>query len=233
MLLLGVIEPAPPTCSWSRPVACVNREGKFRLCWDSRKLNSVTIRDAYPQPKINGILSRLPIAEFISALDLKHAFWQVSLEEKSRDMTSFTTPNRPLYRFKFMPFGLTNAPQTLCRLMDLIIPSHMRNRVIVYLEDLLLLSDTFDDHILLLTLNISKCKWCMKELRYLGYIIGSGCIKSDCNKVSAIQKLSVPRSVKEVRQFLGLVGWYRRFLENFAALTSTLTDLTKKSKRFQ
>ena len=245
MLQLGVIEPAPPTCSWSSPIACVQKEGKFRLCLDSRKLNSVTVRDAYPQPKINGILSRLPKAEFISSLDLKHAFWQVSLEESSRDMTAFTVPNRPLYRFKVMPFGLTNAPQTLCRLMDVIIPPHLKNRVFVYLDDLLLISDCFEDHMSLLfevasvmrkaglTLNIDKCKWCVKEVRYLGYVIGNGCIKPDKDKVSAIQKLSPPRSVKEVRQFLGLVGWYRRFLKNFASLTSPLTDLTKKSQTFQ
>ena len=140
MLKLGVIEPAPPNCSWSSPVTMVEKDGKQRLCLDSRRLNEVTVKDAYPQPKISGILSRLPKAEFISALDLKHAFWQISLDEGSRDMTAFTVPNRPLYRYKVMPFGLTNAPQTMCRLMDCIIPAHLKSTVFVYLDDLLLVS---------------------------------------------------------------------------------------------
>ena len=245
MLTLGVIEPAPPTCSWSSPVTMVEKEGKLRLCLDSRRLNEVTIKDAYPQPKISGILSRLPKAEFISSLDLKHAFWQISLAIDSRDKTAFTVPNRPLYRYKVMPFGLTNAPQTMCRLMDIVIPAHLKSKVFVYLDDLLLVSSEFEDHILLLTeiaqvlrkagltLNISKCRWCQKEVKYLGYIIGNGCIKTDPDKVAAIRNLSVPKNQRQVRSFLGLAGWYRRFLDNFASLTAPLTELTKKNKPFK
>lgn len=244
MLALGVIEPAPPNCPWSSPVTVVQKEDKLRLCLDSRKLNSVTVKDAYPQPKIDGILSRLPKAEFISSLDLKHAFWQINLAENCRDMTAFTVQNRPLYRFKVMPFGLTNAPMTMCRLMDAIIPPTLKNRVFVYLDDLLLLSTSFGEHLSLLfevaqilrkaglTLNIKKCKWCMKQVRYLGYIVGDGCIKTDPDKVSAIRNISVPSKVKELQSFLGLAGWYRRFLKDYSALTAPLTDLCRKNKEF-
>ena len=244
MLALGVIEPAPPNCPWSSPVTIAQKEEKFRLCLDSRKLNKVTIKDAYPQPKIDGILSRLPKAQFISSLDLKHAFWQIGLSENSRDMTAFTVPNRPLYRFKVMPFGLTNAPMTMCRLMDAIIPATLKNRVFVYLDDLLLLSTSYDEHMALLfevaeilrkaglTLNIAKCKWCLREVRYLGYIIGEGCIKTDPDKVAAIRNISAPTKVKEVQSFLGLAGWYRRFLKDYSALTAPLTDLCSKKREF-
>jgi hypothetical protein len=128
--------------------------------------------------------------------------------------------------------------------MDIIIPPELRNRVFVYLDDLLLLSENFSDHIDLLkriaivlrnaglTLNIKKCKWCVKELRYLGYIIGDGCLKPDPEKIAAITNMTEPKSVRQVRSILGLVGWYRRFISNFAELTAPLTELTKKSKSF-
>lgn len=245
MLELGVIEVAPPNCSWSSPVTLVRKNGKSRLCLDSRRLNAVTVRDAYPQPKISSILSRLPKAEFISSLDLKHAFWQISLAQDSRDMTAFTVPNRPLYRYRVMPFGLTNAPQTMSRLMDVVIPPTLRHQVFIYLDDLLLISQTFEEHITLLsevahllrkaglTLNIKKCKWCLKEVKYLGYVIGNGVIKTDPDKISAIRDLKAPKSVRGVRQFLGLASWYRRFIDNFSALTAPISDLTKKSKTFK
>ncbi|XP_065356015.1 uncharacterized protein LOC135950397 [Calliphora vicina] len=244
MIEMGIIEVAPPNCPWSSPVTLVRKNEKVRLCLDSRRLNSVTVRDAYPQPKISNILSRLPKAEFITSLDLKHAFWQIGLATNSRDMTAFTVPNRPLYRFRVMPFGLTNAPQTMSRLMDIVIPPSLRHQVFIYLDDLLLVSQTFEDHLKLLadvahhlrkaglTLNIGKCKWCLKEVRYLGYIIGYGVVKTDPDKISAIKNLPPPKSVREVRKFLGLASWYRRFIENFSALTSPISDLTKKTKTF-
>lgn len=244
MLAMDVIEVAPPNCPWSSPVTLVRKNGKSRLCLDSRRLNAVTVRDAYPQTKISNILARLPKAEFITSLDLKHAFWQIGLAPDSRDMTAFTIPNRPLYRYKVMPFGLTNAPQTMSRLMDIIIPATLRNQVFIYLDDLLLISRNFKEHLDLLsevanilrksglTLNIAKCKWCLREVRYLGYIIGNGVIKTDPEKISAIRDLPAPKSVREVRKFLGLASWYRRFIDNFSGLTAPISDLTKKTKTF-
>lgn len=108
MIALDVIEES--NSPWSSPVVLHRKPGKNRLCLDSRKLNSVTIGDAYPLPQIDGILSRLPKAQFITSLDLKDAFWQIPLDQKSREKTAFTVPGRPLYHFKVMPFGLCNAP---------------------------------------------------------------------------------------------------------------------------
>lgn len=193
-------------------------------------------------PHIDGILSRLPPARFITGLDMKHAYWQIPLDEKSRQYTAFTVPNRPLYQYKMMPFGLCNAAQTLCRLMDQVIPAHLRTRVFVYLDDLLILSDDFDSHLLLLqeialclrranlTINISKSKFCMKEITYLGFIIGDGQIRTNPDKIKAISEFPVPTTVKQLRRFLGLSGWYRRFVENYVTVSFALTELLKQKK---
>ncbi|XP_017471985.1 PREDICTED: RNA-directed DNA polymerase homolog [Rhagoletis zephyria] len=114
------------------------------------------MKDTYPLPIIDGILSRLPKAEFITSLDPKDAFWQIPLELSSRDKTDFTVPGKPLYQFKVMPFGLCNAPQTLSRLMDRVIPAHLKTQVFVYLDDLLVISESFEKHIVVLR-EVAKC----------------------------------------------------------------------------
>lgn len=242
MLALGVIEESQS--AWSSPVTLVVKPGKVRMCIDARKLNSVTVGDAYPLPLIDGILSRLPKAKYITSLDLKDAFWQVPLDEGSRDKTAFTVPNRPLYQFVTMPFGLCNSAQTMCRLMDKTIPAHLRNRVFIYLDDLLLITETFEEHLALLrevsccirraglTINVEKSKFLMSEVRYLGHIIGHGTIKVDSDKVIAIESFPLPKTVKQLRRFLGMCGWYRRFLKDYASMTTPLTDMLRKSRSF-
>lgn len=150
MLELGVIEES--NSAWSSPVVLHRKPNKNRLCLDSRKLNSVTVGDAYPLPNIDGILSRLPKAQYITALDLKDAFWQIPLDPKSREKTAFTVPGRPLYHYTVMPFGLCNAPQTMSRLMDKVIPPSLRTEVFVYLDDLLVISESFERHLEVLRL---------------------------------------------------------------------------------
>jgi len=135
MLQLGVIEELES--AWSSPIVMLTKPGKVRICLDCRKVNSFTEKDAYPLPQISGILNRLPRAEYITSLDLKDAYWQVPLEVQSRDMTAFTVPSRPtavewpLYQFKVMPFGLCNATSTMSRLMDKVVPPHLRNEVFI------------------------------------------------------------------------------------------------------
>jgi len=243
MLKLGVIEEAPNS-PWSSPVVLVRKSNKVRLCLDSRKVNSITVKDAYPLPHIEGILSRLPKAEYISSLDLRHAFWQIPLKESSKDLTCFTVPNRPLYRYVVMPFGLCNAPQTLCRLMDRVIPNHLRDEVFVYLDDLLVVSETFEKHLKVLsevskqlrkaglTINVRKSKFCLKEVNYLGYVVGNGTLQTDSSRITAVLDFPPPKSVRQLRRFLGMAGWYRRFIENFANTTAPLTNLLMKGKRF-
>ncbi|KAL7726515.1 hypothetical protein ACLKA6_001137 [Drosophila palustris] len=173
----------------------VRKPGKNRLCLDARKLNAVTVKDAYPLQNIESILSRVDDTVFISSVDLKHAFWQIELHPKSREYTAFTIPGRPLYQFRMMPFGLCNAAQRLCRLMDRVIPQALRNKVFVYLDDLLIISKTFEEHMELvskvakclssanLTIGLQKSKFCFKYLRYLGYVIGEGSLRTDPEKI--------------------------------------------------
>ncbi|XP_044574087.1 uncharacterized protein LOC116655403 [Drosophila ananassae] len=240
--MLGVIEESES--AWSSPIVMVTKPGKVRLCLDCRKVNSHTIKDAYPLPQISGILSRLPKAEYITSLDLKDAYWQVPLDVESRDKTAFTVPGRPLYQFTVMPFGLCNATSTMSRLMDKVVPPHLKDRVFIYLDDLLVVSPSFESHLEVLkeiahhlkraglTINVAKSHFCKRRVKYLGHIIGDGGIRTDPEKVKAITDFPIPKTLRALRSFMGLCGWYRKFVSNFAALTAPLTDLMTTKRRF-
>lgn len=241
MLDLGVIEESKS--AWSSPVTLVKKSsGKVRLCLDARKVNSVTKKDAYPLPLIDALLMRLHDTKFISSLDLKDAFWQIPLAESSRDKTAFTVPRRPLYQFKVTPFGLCNSAQAMCRLMVKVIPNELHENVFVYLDDLLIISATLKEHFGLLrrvagllknaglTINVEKSSFVMSEIRYLGFIVGQDGLKTDPEKVVAFTNFPVPHNVKQTRRFLGMAGWYQRFVENYSGLAAPITDCLKKGK---
>lgn len=242
MLALKVIEESDSP--WSNRTTVVRKPNKNRFCLDARKLNALTVKDAYPLQNIDGILSRIDQTHFISSVDLKYAFWQIELEEEAKPYTAFTVPGRPLYQFRVMPFGLCNAAQRLCRLMDKVIPGRLKSNVFIYLDDLLIIADDFENHVRILeevaeclqranlTIGLKKSLFCFRELKYLGFIIGSGMLKTDPEKVSAIQRIPPPKSPREVRSFLGTAGWYRRFIKDFASISSALTDTLKKGKKF-
>lgn len=244
MLKLGVIQESDS--SWSSPMAMVKKpNGKIRLCLDARKVNEVTKKAAYPLPLIDGILSRLDRTKFISTVDLKDAFWQIPLSVDSRDKTAFTIPGCPLYEFVVMPFGLCNAAQTLCKLVDKVIPHHLRDRVHPYLDDLLITTETLEEHLSLLkdvsdrlrgaglTVNMEKSKFLLGEIDYLGYVVGGGCLRANQEKVKAIAEFPTPKTVRQLRRFLGVTGWYRRFVANYSVKACALTELLKGGKRFK
>lgn len=238
MLAMDVIEEAPSS-PWSSPVTLHIKPGKVRFCLDARKLNAVTVKDAYPMPIMDGLLSRLPPVHCISKVDLKDAFWQICLDDVSRAKTAFTVPNRPLYQFKRMPFGLTNAPQTMSRLMDMVIPYQLKSHVLVYLDDLLVLSSSFEEHLIHLTevatqlrkagltINVQKSQFCIRKVDYLGFIVGEGTLHVNPDKVRAVEEFPVPKSQKQLRRFLGMTGWYRRFIPNYSTIIFSLTELLK------
>ncbi|GBP97703.1 Retrovirus-related Pol polyprotein from transposon 297 [Eumeta japonica] len=238
LLEMGVIEES--NSPWCFPIVNVRKPGKVRLCLDSRKLNAITKKDSYPLPHINGLLSRLKDTHFISGIDLKDAFFQIRLTESSKEKTAFAVPGRPLYHYRVMPFGLCNGPQAMSRLMDKTIPSRLRENVFVYLDDLLVCSATFEEHIELLsqvakclknaglTINVDKSKFCQSEIKYLGYRIGRGCLKVDPDKVAAIVDFPVPKSPRQVRRFIGMANWYRSFINNFASMAGPLTNCLSK-----
>lgn len=208
MLSLDVVEPCES--AWQSPVLIVNKkDGKPRFCLDSRKLNAITKKDAYNLPYISEILDNLRDARFLTSLDLSKSYWQVLLVEADRDKTAFYIPGRGTFRFKTMPFGLTNAPATQQRLVDALfsniesniysnVESNVESRVFAYLDDVIVISSTFEEHVALLkcvlkklqdanlTINLEKCKFFRSELKYLGYVVDGTGLHTDPAKVEAI-----------------------------------------------
>lgn len=243
MLSLGVVEPCESP--WSSPVLLTpKKDGKLRFCLDSRKLNSVTKKDAYKLPYISDILDNLKNAKFLSSIDLSKAFWQVCISEADRDKTAFYIPGRGTYRFVTMPFGLTNAPATQQRLVDqLFYGPEFENKVFVFLDDIVIVSEDFESHIALLlkvynklkmanlTINLAKSVFFRNELKYLGYVVNSKGLHVDPSKVEAILNFPTPTNKKEVKRFLGTASWYRRFVPNFSNIAGPLNKLTSTSKK--
>lgn len=143
-----------------------------------------------------------------------------------------------------MPFGLCNAAQTMCRLMDKVMGTDLRESVFVYIDDLLIVSPDFETHLIRLqtvadrlrtanlTINVAKSKFVMREIRYLGYVVGNGQLKTDPHKVQAITDFPIPMTVRQVRRFLGMTGWYQRFIRNFSDIAAPMTDLVGKTGKF-
>lgn len=240
MLSLDVVEPCES--AWSSPVLIVNKKnGQPRFCLDSRKLNAVTKRDAYNLPYVSEILDNLRDAKYLSSIDLSKAFWQLPIAPEDRDKTAFYVPGRGTFRFKTTAFGLTNAPATQQRLVDLLF-SDMESKTFAYLDDVIVISSTFDEHVsrLLqvldklrqanLTVNFEKCKFFRSELKYLGYVVDSRGLRTDPDKVEAIINFPTPTNRKELKRFLGTATWYRRFVPNFSTVAGPLNKLTANGK---
>ena len=241
MLKLDVIEPA--YSPWGNPLVAVPKSnGDIRVCLDSRKLNEVTKKDAYSIPMITRILSRLRESKYITTIDLKDAFWQIPLAANSKEKTAFTVPGRGQFQFKKMPFGLCNAAQTQSRLMDRVLGFDLEPYVFAYIDDIVIMSNSFSAHVDLisevalrlqkagLTVNLDKCRFCRKKVTYLGYVISESGLETDQEKIEPILNYPEPGSVKEVRQFLGMAGWYRRFIKNFADLAAPISECLKNPK---
>lgn len=241
MLALDVVEYCES--AWSSPVLIVNKKnGQPRFCLDSRKLNAITKRDAYNLPYVSEILDSLRDAKYLSSIDLSKAFWQIPIVPEDRDKTAFYVPNRGTLRFKTTAFGLTNAPATQQRLVDQLF-GDMEFKTFAYLDDIIIISSTFEEHVsrLLrvldklknanLTVNFEKCKFFRSELRYLGYVVDARGLRTDPEKVEAIINFPTPTNRKELKRFLGTATWYRRFVPNFSTVAGPLNKLTSNGKK--
>ncbi|XP_068097047.1 uncharacterized protein [Hyperolius riggenbachi] len=233
MLELDIIEESQS--DWSSPIVLVPKPNG--TWW---KLNDVSKFDGYPMPRVDELIERLGPARYISTLDLTKGYWQIPLAKEAREKTAFSTPEGH-FQYKRMPFGLQTAPATFQRVMDRLLRPHQRYAS-VYLDDIVIFSSDWESHLLKVqavldalrkggfTVNPEKCALGMEEAKYLGYIVGKGLVKPQVNKVEAIQEWPRPVSKKQVRAFLGIVGYYRRFIPNFSTLAAPLTDLTKGRK---
>lgn len=242
LISLDVITPCPNS-AWCNPIIAVKKpNGKIRVCLDARKLNSVTVKDAYPQQKIDRILGRLASTKYLSSIDFSDAFLQVPLSNESQPKTAFAVSGRGFYMYKRMPFGLCNSGATLCRLVDRVIGCDLEPNVFVYLDDVIIATETFDEHLQVLkllgeriktaglTISPDKSKFCATRLSYIGYIVDQNGIRPNPDKVEAMANYVTPTCVRDVRRLLGLAGWYRRFIADFAEKTKPITDLLKKTK---
>lgn len=236
--------------AWSAPVVIVKKKSedgteKIRMCIDYRALNAVTKRDFYPLPNLNETLELFGKSNLFSTFDVNNAYHQIPLAPEAIEISAFSTPDGH-YEYTRMPFGLVNAPSTFQRFANAMLAGLTTEMCMVYLDDIIVFnSNGVEDHIRQLalvfqrlidaniTLKPSKCKFLLKEVKYLGHIISEEGIKPDPQKVECINSYPIPRNVKDVRAFLGLAGWYRKFIKNFSEVALPLTNLTKKSEKFE
>ena len=220
------------------------KDGSVRFCADYRKLNEISERDAYPLPRIDDCLSMLQGNRFFSSLDLNEYYWQIPMEPQDKCKTAFVTAGG-LYEFNVMPFGLTNAPATSQRLMDAVFAGLKWRNLLVYLDDIIVYSSSFDQHVqdleevferlkaARLKLKPSKCYLFQKELTYLGHLVSQKGIRPDLDKIKAITSMPAPKSKSDVRSFLGMCNYYRKFIPDFAKTSYPLNHLTKDAVHFK
>ena len=242
MLLSNVIEPS--ASPWSSPVVLLEKpDGDYRFCVDYRKLNAVTKKDAYPLPRIDETLDALGNANTFTTLDLQSGFWQIPVREVDKDKTAFSTHNGH-YAFNTMPFGLANSPATFQRLMDLVLSGLHWSHCLVYLDDIIVFASSFEEHLKRLdtvlgriasaglTLKPSKCQWLKKSVKFLGHIVSDKGVTVDPAKVQSVKEFPFPQNKTDVRSFLGLTSYYRKFIKDYASRSKPLVDLTKKKRLF-
>ena len=240
LLRLGLIEPS--NSPWGSPVLFVPKKGgKLRMCFDGRWLNKVTIRHAYPLPRVDDLLDKLHGATCFSGLDLMSGYHQIRIAPEDQEKTAFRTPFG-LFKWKVLCFGLVNAPAVFVQMMD----SVFRNRgmgqyVVVYLDDILVYSKTPEQHLqhlesVLQTLsdnqlyaNFEKCAFNNPEVEYLGHVVSAEGIKPDPKKVQAVLQWPQPTTKKELRSFLGLTQYFRKFIQGYSKIAAPLNALLKES----
>lgn len=234
----------PSSSPWGAPVLFVKKkDGSLRMCIDYRELNKLTVKNRYPLPRIDDLFDQLQGSSFYSKIDLRSGYHQLRVGEESIPKTAFRT-RYGHYEFQVMPFGLTNAPAVFMDLMNRVCKPYLDKFVIVFIDDILIYSKNKEDHeqhlrsILELLkkeelyAKFSKCEFWLRRVQFLGHVIDSQGIHVDPAKIEAIKNWETPRTPTEVRQFLGLAGYYRRFIENFSKIAKPLTLLTQKTAKY-
>jgi hypothetical protein len=223
---------------------CEQESGPRRMCVDYRSLNEITIKNKYSLPRIEDLFDRMRGAKVLSKIDLRSGYHQLKIQTKDVRKIAFTT-KYGLYQFLVMSFELTNAPAYFMNLMSKVFMECVDQFVVVFIDDKLIYSqneEAHEDHLRLvlqklhdnqLYAKFSKCDFWLKEVAFLGHIITDGAIKVDPDKISEILNWKQPTDVSKIWSFLGLEGYYRRFIEGFCKIVKPLTSLLEKGKEFK
>ena len=237
MMKMGIIEKS--NSPYASPVVIVKKkDGKNRFCVDYRKINAATVIDNEPIPNMEEIIAEVGGAEIFSKIDLCKGYWQIPVREGDRDKTAFVTPDGQ-YQFKVLPFGMVNAPSLFTRMMRSLLDGIPN--VVHYIDDILIFSSSWEEHVqdvrrvltalraAHLTAKPTKCHFGCNKVEFLGHMIGEGKISPTQEGVEKVLKAARPTTKKEVRAFIGLVAYYRKFIPNMAVIAAPLTDLTKNN----
>ena len=243
MLQNGVIRES--NSPWSAPVVIVRKkDGSCRFCIDYRKLNAVTVKDAYPLPCIEENLDTLAGSSWFSSLDLAAGYWQVAVAEEDKSKTAFACKFGH-FEFNVMPFGLSNAPSTFQRLMEKVLSGYQWKILVLYLDDVVVFATEFEEHLKRLRqvfqrfsnaglkLKPKKCDLLKRQVKFLGHVVDEAGIHTDPEKIEKVSNWATPKSEHDVRIFLGLTSYYRRFVESYAKIASPLHELTRKNVEFE
>ncbi|GJS53931.1 putative reverse transcriptase domain-containing protein [Tanacetum coccineum] len=234
----------PSSSPWGAPVLFVKKkDGSFRMCIDYRELNKLTVKNRYPLPRIDDLFDQLQGSSIYSKIDLRSGYHQLRVREQDIPKTAFRT-RYGHYEFQVMPFGLTNAPAVFMDLMNRVCKPYLDKFVIVFIDDILIYSKNEKEHeehlkaILELLkkeqlyAKFSKCEFWIPKVQFLGHVIDSRGIHVDPAKIESIKDWASPKTPTEIRQFLGLAGYYRRFIEGFSKIAKSMTKLTQKGIKF-
>jgi hypothetical protein len=231
----------PSASPWGSPVLFVRKkDGTMRLCIDYRSLNAVTIKNKYPLPRIDDLLDQLRKAKFFSKIDLRSGYHQMKIRESDIPKTAFVT-RYGQYEFTVVSFGLTNAPAYFMNMMNKVFMEELDKFVVVFIDDILVYSETAEEHaehlrVVLerlrqnqLYAKFSKCEFWLEKVAFLGHVLTAEGVAVDPEKIEAVSEWQQPKSVTDIRSFLGLAGYYRRFIENFSKIAKPMTELLKNN----
>jgi hypothetical protein len=235
----------PNSSPWGAPVLFVQKKyGSQGMCVDYRSLNDVTVKNKYPLPRIEDLFDQMRGARVFSKIDLRSGYHQMKIRPSDIPKTTFST-RYGLYEFTVMSFGLTNEPAYFMDLMNKVLLEYLDSFVVVFIDDILIYSKSESDHEEHLRLVLqklwdnqlytkcSKCEFWISEVPFLGHIISNGGISVDPTKVKEIMAWSVPTTITEIRSFLGLAGYYRRFIEGFSKIAKPMTSLLEKGREYK